>query len=96
MIKQKGITIVDFWAPWCGPCKTISPILDQIQTENKDVRVVKINVDEADDNTSKTLIQENNIRAIPFLSIYKDGQIVDNIIGVVPKSHIEGVINKYR
>ena len=96
MIKQQGITIVDFWAPWCGPCKAISPVLDQIMSENSDIDVVKINVDDVNGIEQETLLSESNVRAIPYMAIFKDGECVDNIVGAVPKSHIIGVVDKYR
>lgn len=76
--------VVDFWAEWCGPCKMLGPVLDEIAAEKGDaVKVVKVNVDEEPD-----LAVEYGIRNIPALFFFKDGELKDKALGVQPKSEI--------
>ena len=80
--KQAGLTVVDFWATWCGPCRMIAPILDQLAEEYKGkVRVAKLDVD----SNQKTTMRFN-VRSIPALLFFKDGKLVDQVIGAVPKT----------
>jgi thioredoxin 1 len=83
--------MVDFWADWCGPCRTLSPTVDAIAREKSGkLKVVKMNVDENMNTPGKF-----NIRGIPALLIFKGGQVVDQIVGAYPKEHIEKVLTKY-
>jgi len=76
--------LVDFWAPWCGPCRTISPIIDELHQEMEGKAVVgKVNVDE---NTEVPV--EYSIRSIPTLLIFKNGEVVDKFVGPVPKHQL--------
>jgi thioredoxin 1 len=89
--KQDGLTIVDFWATWCGPCRMIAPILDQLATEySGKLRVVKLDVD-ANIKTGSRF----NVRSIPTLLFFKGGKVVDQIIGAVPKNHIESKVQQH-
>ena len=89
--KQPGITVVDFWATWCGPCRMIAPILDQLASEyNGRVKVAKLDVD----TNSKTAMRFN-VRSIPMLLFFKDGKVVDQIVGAQPKASIESKFRQY-
>lgn len=77
--------VVDFWAEWCGPCKQLSPVVDELADEMKDtVKVVKINIDEAPEAPTKY-----GVRGVPTLMIFKDGQVVDTRVGGMPKSQLQ-------
>jgi thioredoxin 1 len=82
--QTEGAVIVDFWAEWCGPCKMIAPLLDEIAREKVGVvKVAKVNVDE-----SQSLSFKYNIRAIPALLFFKNGQLRDQITGVTSKKDL--------
>ena len=83
--------IIDFWAEWCGPCKQISPILEEIALEKvSEIKVVKLNIDENPETP-----QKYGVRGIPTLMLFKDGNLVDTKIGVMPKSSIIHWIESY-
>jgi thioredoxin 1 len=89
--KSDGLTIVDFWATWCGPCRMIAPILDQLAVEYEGkVKVAKVDVD-ANIKTGSRF----NVRSIPMLLFFKGGKVVDQIVGAVPKAHIEQKLQKH-
>ena len=89
--QASGLTIVDFWATWCGPCRMIAPILDQIAVEHAGkVKITKLDVD-ANIKTASRF----NVRSIPMLLFFKDGKVVDQIVGAVPKMHIEQKLNQH-
>jgi thioredoxin 1 len=86
--QTKGLTVVDFWATWCGPCRVLSPILEQLATERAgELKVVKVDVDENQQTAARF-----NIRSMPTLLFFKDGQPVGQIIGAVPRAHIESAL----
>ena len=90
--KGDGLTIVDFWATWCGPCRMIAPILDQLASEyaDKGVTVTKLDVD-ANIKTATRF----NVRSIPMLLFFKDGKVVDQIVGAVPRPAIEDKLKRH-
>ncbi len=83
--------LVDFWAPWCGPCRKIAPIIDDIATEYQGkVKVVKVNTDE-----SMKLTQEFSISGIPSILIFKNGEAVERLVGLMQKSQLVSNLEKY-
>ena len=86
-LKSEKIVLVDFYADWCGPCQMMSPIIEKIAEENKDIVVGKVNVDEEED-----LAVRYNVMSIPTFIVIKNGEEVNRIIGAVSKSEIEGII----
>ena len=89
--KHDGLAVVDFWATWCGPCRMIAPILEQLSTEYEGrVKVTKLDVD-ANIKTGSRF----NVRSIPTLLFFKDGKVVDQIIGAVPRTNIEAKLQQH-
>ncbi|MEQ9619703.1 MAG: thioredoxin [Deltaproteobacteria bacterium] len=90
VIKSETPVLVDFWAPWCGPCRALAPIVEEISTDYEGkLKVGKLNVDENQQITMKF-----GIRSIPTLIVFKGGQAVEQVIGAVPKGEIERAIGK--
>ena len=83
--------LVDFWAPWCGPCRMVAPIVDEIAKEFEGrIKVVKLNTDE-----NPNVASQYGIRSIPTLTVFKGGQKVDTVVGAVPKTTLASTISKY-
>ncbi|MCE5212066.1 MAG: thioredoxin [Deltaproteobacteria bacterium] len=90
VLKSADPVLVDFWAPWCGPCKAIGPIVEEIagQFEGR-LKVMKLNVDDSQKTALKFAV-----RSIPTIILFKDGQAIDTVVGLVPKARLEEFVKK--
>lgn len=90
ILKSSTPALVDFWAAWCGPCRTVGPIVEELAGEYNDkIKIAKLNVDDNKQTPSKY-----GVRGIPTLMLFRDGQVVDQIVGAVPKSKIKELLDK--
>jgi len=88
VIKSEVPVVVDFFATWCGPCKLIAPILDQLSDEfGEAAKIVKVDVDQA-----KEMAIEYNVKSVPTLIFFKNGEIVDKVVGALPKNELKSKI----
>ena len=87
VLEAKETVLVDFWAPWCGPCRMQAPILEKFAEENPGIKVVKVNVDD-----NQELAMEHNISSIPSLLVFKNSEAVDCAVGLQSKSALENLV----
>ena len=88
---SSGVTVVDFYADWCGPCKKLTPVLEQIANTNSDLNVFKVNIEDCND-----LAMQYSVRSIPYLVFFKDGEKVSTLTGLNDRNKILTEVNKIR
>ena len=87
VLKSDKTVLVDFWAVWCGPCRMLSPVVDQVAEENPDIIVCKVNVD-----VEQQLAIKYGVMSIPTLLVFKGGELVNQSVGVIPKEEVLNLI----
>ncbi len=84
VLDAEGPVLVDFWAPWCGPCRVVHPVLEEMDAEREDLKIVSVNVDE-----NQQTAAQYEVLSIPTLILFKDGAIAKKVIGAMPKRRLE-------
>lgn len=88
-----GLVVIDFYAPWCGPCKMMKPILERLDSENQWFNIYSLNTDDVE---NADIVTDLSIRSLPTLKIYKDGKEVESLTGAVPGDKLLTVLNKHK
>ncbi|WP_153558552.1 thioredoxin [Roseimaritima sediminicola] len=88
VLKASGPVLVDFWAPWCGPCRQIAPMIDELANDNPDVKIGKLNIDDYPE-----IAQRYQVNTIPTLLVFNNGEVSETFIGVRPKAQLQEALD---
>ena len=91
VLNSDQAVLVDFWATWCGPCRALTPVIEELATENTDAKIGKVDIDAHQDIAVKY-----GISSIPTILVFKDGEIVERVQGVQPKEKLQALLNNYK